>query len=240
LSGPRLLSKAKDTAYSIILQVFNSIERIFRKIIYFNRLLILKRVFSDDLKSIIDIGSRDVSPEVHFLRLKGEKKYFVALDLNKRFIIEAKKKGYYNECVLADATRMPFTDKSFDAVLCFEVIEHIDKQVGKEMLHTFDQIARGLILVSTPVGFMRSPSKCPLDVHRSGWLPDEFRRRGYTVRGVIGAFFLHPQYILGVVGRSLIFPATWLSYLLIAVNYYIPESAHQMMCFKKFNMASFR
>jgi hypothetical protein len=103
---------------------------------------------------------------------------------------------------------LPFTARSFDAVLCVEVIEHLDKADGWELIRRLEEIARRQVIVSTPWGFMPLEERedNPHLNHLSGWLPEEFEERGYSVYP-----FYYPRYPTGskhhqVLGRYLLAP----------------------------------
>ncbi len=56
------------------------------------------------------------------------------------------------------------------------------------------------MIIFTPCGFLAQPATTdnPYQEHVSGWLPDEFRQRGYVVRGTGGprplrGMYAHPK-----------------------------------------------
>ena len=76
-----------------------------------------------------------------------------------------------------------FPDKSIDSMFLIDVIEHMPKEVGKEILIECERIARKQVIIFTPLGFM------PQEVHdndgwnlhgrkwqehKSGWYPEDF------------------------------------------------------------------
>jgi len=83
----------------------------------------------------------------------------------------------------AEAVRF-LPPKSVDTVFLVDVIEHIEKQEGLELLRSTEEIARRQIAIFTPLGFL--PQKHPdgtdawgmgggaWQEHRSGWLPEDF------------------------------------------------------------------
>lgn len=83
-----------------------------------------------------------------------------------------------------------YGSKSFDVVLCCEVIEHLPKDKGPELLQVLEQVARKIVIVTTPRGFLdQDPSKHPEapwadnphQKHLCGYLQDEFMDLGYNV-----------------------------------------------------------
>jgi len=86
--------------------------------------------------------------------------------------------------VLCDGSHLPFRQKCIDLVVCIEVIEHLNKRDGKKMLHDFDEIARRVLILTTPNGFKKSRHRSRPLLHKSGWTVKELRKHGYHVRGV--------------------------------------------------------
>lgn len=73
----------------------------------------------------------------------------------------------------------------FDTVLLLDVIEHMDKEEGKEVIRLAKEKARQ-VAVFTPLGFMKQSfeegekdpwgySGMHWQTHRSGWMPGEFK-----------------------------------------------------------------
>lgn len=52
--------------------------------------------------------------------------------------------------VIGDARHLPFKDKSFDTVTCFEVIEHIPPTDRDIVLKEMERVARDIIIISVP------------------------------------------------------------------------------------------
>lgn len=75
--------------------------------------------------------------------------------------------------------------KSFDLVLCSEVIEHLSKADGSLLMHAVEAVARKLVVFTTPNGFkpqVMSGEKWnenPYQVHLCGYSMKEFSVMGY-------------------------------------------------------------
>lgn len=72
-------------------------------------------------------------------------------------------------------------DQAFDLVYALDVIEHLERPAGEALLSEMARIARRRVVVYTPRGFRPQESDDPLQVHRSGWWPEDFLSRGFTV-----------------------------------------------------------
>lgn len=71
-------------------------------------------------------------------------------------------------------------DRDYDLVYALDVIEHLEKADGRRLLNELERVARRRVLIFTPNGFQPQEDENPWNVHRSGWTPDDFRRRGYV------------------------------------------------------------
>jgi len=103
--------------------------------------------------------------------------------------IEASRRtGIHTEYVEGDARHVEFPPESFDAVIMMDLLEHLDPADGTALLSKVERIARRKVMVFTPNGFVRQHEyDCnPLQVHRSSWSVDSFRRRGYEIYGMEG------------------------------------------------------
>lgn len=77
-----------------------------------------------------------------------------------------------------------FPPDSVDTVLLADVIEHLEKERGAELLAKTVRMARHQVAIFTPLGFMPQEHPDGRDAwglgggdwqkHRSGWLPEEF------------------------------------------------------------------
>jgi len=77
-----------------------------------------------------------------------------------------------------------FAPKSVDTIFLLDVIEHLEKEKGEELLRLTESIARKQVVIFTPLGYL--PQKHPDGIdawglnggawqeHKSGWLPDDF------------------------------------------------------------------
>lgn len=70
----------------------------------------------------------------------------VCVDINDEYIKTSKKRGV--ESYAMDATSLDFPDNSFDIVLLFEVIEHIEDFI--KVLNEAKRVSRRLILITVP------------------------------------------------------------------------------------------
>jgi hypothetical protein len=89
-----------------------------------------------------------------------------------------------------------FRPRCVDAVVALDVIEHLEKEQGLELLSQLEALARRRVILFTPNGFVPQPAEAdnPWQEHRSGFTTDELLRLGYRVRGMYGLWFLLGPY----------------------------------------------
>lgn len=132
------------------------------------------------MKTLIDVGA---GRGYYFKKLKefdSEQKfsgiYSIGLDASSEALKIAKKN--YSDVVQCDIRKMPIRQRSIDVVICDDVIEHLQKKQGKELLVDIERVSSKLIIVSTQVGFVsHEHGEDTWQIHRSGWMPEELRKR---------------------------------------------------------------
>jgi len=137
--------------------------------------------------SVLDVGCGDQGTLV---RTVGGLPYSVGVDIVLPSSSETRQGNQHSEYVRLDIRRLGshFAPRSFDCVVALDVIEHLPKREGEQLLRDMEQIAKKRVIVLTPNGFLPQPPAPdnPNQEHFSGWRVTEFRRRGYHVLGVNG------------------------------------------------------
>jgi SAM-dependent methyltransferase len=98
--------------------------------------------------------------------------------------------------VQADVRELPYRDGAFDAVVALDVVEHFDKPDALGLLTELERVARSLVVVVTPSGFVSQPATEdePWQEHRCGFETDELERLGFSVSGMGGPAALRGPY----------------------------------------------
>ena len=139
-----------------------------------------------DCKNLLDVGCGSYSPVQTF----NQKIHCVGVDAFLPSIEISKAKGIHDEYVQINVLEIlnHFGPNSFDAVVALDLIEHLTKEDGYKLLDQVEAIAAKKIFIYTPNGFLEQGDRenNPWQVHLSGWDPEDFRKRGYTVYGVNG------------------------------------------------------
>lgn len=162
------------------------IQKLYRKYyikIFPNYRKKLKKVV-EDAESLLDVGCGNDSPIGSF----SQNLYCVGVDAFKPSIKKSKEKNihdkYYNIDVL-DISKQ-FESGSFDVVLASDLIEHLEKKDGNELINKMEKIAKKKVIILTPNGFLKQGEfdNNPWQVHKSGWSIKEMESKGYEVIGI--------------------------------------------------------
>ncbi len=143
--------------------------------------------------SVLDIGCGPDSAlaDFGFERLVGFEGYAPSLE-------KAAKHGTHHELVLGKVQELEqhFKPSQFDACIALDVIEHLPKAEGLQMLRAMEKIAAKRSIILTPSGFLPQghTEGADLQEHLSGWDPGEMRQQGYRVTGVLGPKSLRGEY----------------------------------------------
>jgi len=114
------------------------------------------------------------------------------VDIHEGNVAFCRSTGVYDELGCADAleflARQPAA--AFDTIIATELIEHLPKESGTRLLGEVVRVAARMAILSTPNWEYLRPGAMTMtgfnehEHHVSAWTAGEFRRRGFTVRGV--------------------------------------------------------
>ncbi len=183
------------------------------------------KVFDRRSRSVLDLGSGKGGVGV-LLSLRRWHGVLVGTERYSPYVRFCKQSDSYEDIVVCDLRVLPFRPKSFDAVFCIEVLEHLTWKDGTRLLADAEQLAKHQVIFSLPVGW--EPSKeydgNPLRRHLSAWTVDQFLSRGYEVHG---------QYPAGF--KLLYWASHFIPFYLFVYRY--PRFSSHMICHKKLRYA---
>jgi SAM-dependent methyltransferase len=112
----------------------------------------------------------------------------LGVDIFQPYLEECRQKQLHSDYIKADIREIEFKDSSFDAVLMLEVLEHLSKEDGQQLLDRCSSWARKKVIISTPNGYLWQDGydNNPFQEHKSGWSVEELRRLGFSVTGFLG------------------------------------------------------
>jgi SAM-dependent methyltransferase len=186
-------------------------------------------------KTLLDVGCGKGEP-TKFINRKG--KYFaVGLDTFEPYLREDVKAKIHNAYVQGDVRLLPFADRSFDSVICLEVLEHLERADGELLLKELERVAAKQVILSTPVGIHKQGvyDGNPHQEHKYIWDPAEMKAKRYKVKG-IGMRNLGGK--AGVESKDsapiqLLVNILWV--LTSPFTHYFPKMAGDMVCIKTFS-----
>jgi len=140
---------------------------------------------------------------------------------------------------LGDVTNLQkyISDKSFDSVVAFDLIEHVTKEEGLALLKSIEKIAKHSVIIYTPNGFLPQDEfdNNPFQKHLSGWEFEEMKKLGYEVYGINGYRKLRGEYALPTIKPRFFgyFLSNW-SWVFLEI-FGKPEKSFAILCIKKLN-----
>lgn len=155
---------------------------------------LLQREIIGNCESVLDVGCGSNSP----LRFCSDRlSYSCGVDAFEKSIEISSARKIHNEYRLMNVMEIGnhFKEGSFDCVLASDLIEHLTKEDGRQLLKLMERIARKKVIVYTPNGFLeqREYDSNTMQVHLSGWSINEMRKLGYRVTGVNGLKYLRGE-----------------------------------------------
>ncbi|MBM2823980.1 MAG: hypothetical protein HW413_2726 [Thermoleophilia bacterium] len=147
-----------------------------------------------EAQSVLDVGCGNNSP---LGRFQARPEHSTGVDIYAPWIAESSAKGIHDEYVQLNVLSIAerFASRSFDVVLCCDLLEHLTKQDGRNLLDQMERVARSRVVVLTPNGFLPQGATWgnPYQVHRAGWSAAELHACGYRVSGLSGLALLRGE-----------------------------------------------
>ena len=176
-----------------------------------------------DCETILELGCGSYSP---LLKIGlGHKIH--AVDIWEPYVTKHNREGSYKSCTLDNILTMNYSEKSVDAVVMCDVLEHLERKYVYfiELFRKLENCARKKVILFTPNGFVENDEVDgdPYQRHVAAWYPRDYKRESYTVRGGTGFHWLY-----GKAGRIKYRPYTLMAYvgqLSQLLIYYIPNMA---------------
>lgn len=144
-------------------------------------------------RTVLEVGCGAGSP----LQFLAGKYQMEGLDIHEPWLQTAKAKGFLQRYHLGSALDIDqlFAPASFDAVVALDLIEHLQKPDGFQLIEKMSRVARRGIVVFTPNGFLpQDGGDNPWNRHVSGWELQEFTDLGFRVVGINGLKALRGEY----------------------------------------------
>lgn len=134
------------------------------------------------VKTLLDVGCGEGLP-MQNIKSRRKLDYTVGVDLFDPYLQYCKQNQIHDRYFKVDVRKLPFRNKSFDAVISLQVLEHLTKKEAWKVLKKMEKIAKKQVIVATPIGEMYHPAvdKNKLQLHHSSFQPEDFEKRGFKV-----------------------------------------------------------
>jgi hypothetical protein len=145
--------------------------------------------------STLDVGCGEFSPLSSF----RPRITTVGIDAFPEAIERSRARGTHDHYIVADIIKddldevlARFDGRKFDLVTLYDVIEHLPKKLGFELLEKCERLTSKYVLLHTPNGFLEQGPEFQNEHmrHLSGWFPHDFIGMGYKVYGSVGTKYL--------------------------------------------------
>jgi SAM-dependent methyltransferase len=182
-------------------------------------------------RSVLDVGCGKESP------LRNVKKTFrsIGVDIYKQSIQKSKASHIHDAYIEGDVTKLKkyVKQKSFDVVIALDLIEHLTKKEGFQLMADMERTATKRVIIMTPNGFYHQDSfeGNSHQVHQSGWETSDFSKRGYTVYGLRGLRWIRGEY--ATIRFKPWFFWGIVSFLSQPFVYFLPKLAYQLFAVKE-------
>jgi hypothetical protein len=140
-------------------------------------------------ESILDIGCGEQSMVLNL----GMGKKAIGVDIYEPYVKMHTERGDFKACYCADIREWQGIG-SVDCTIMLDVLEHMQKQEGTEVLKKICKWSQK-VLVLTPNGYIRNVSadNNTYQEHKSGWSARELRKLGFRVYGFKGLKWLRGE-----------------------------------------------
>jgi SAM-dependent methyltransferase len=147
----------------------------------FTALNTVRRHLDKGSRSILDLGCGKGDPMLYLNRSGAM--HAIGADIWKPTLLETKQRQTHDDYVLCDVRKLPFQAKSADIAMCLEVLEHMDKESGIQLLSEMEMVARRQVIINTPLGKYKQGALegNPHQLHVYMWNPADMRGLGYKV-----------------------------------------------------------
>jgi len=207
----------------VIDMVLTKLKAYYRGIFFGHRYSLIPKLLNN-CKSILDLGCGRTSP-LQFCKAQ----FSVGVDIFEPYVWESQKQRTHTNYVLSDITTIEFKPKSFDAVICTEVLEHLSKKEGYALVRKMQIWAKGKVIISTTNGYCEQGAvdNNERQIHKSGWTVDELERFGFKVKGIRGWIGLRTFYHSK--SKLIRFIAERCSDVSQKITYYFPKMSHRLL-----------
>lgn len=193
-------------------------------------------IIDKSAKTILDVGCGQGFP-MQMIKNRMKVNKSIGVDLFKPYIEIGKNLKIHDQYVISDVRKIKFRNRSFDVVLALQIVEHLSKKDAWKLVEKIEKIAGKQVIIATPIGKTYHPAvdNNKLQLHKSGFFPEEFEKRGYKIikfgrKEILGENGLVHR-IDNDLFRKIIFGFAYL--LNISLYFFQPLSNYYFVAYKK-------
>jgi SAM-dependent methyltransferase len=192
-----------------------------------------------DCETVLDLGCGPSSPIQYCQNVKRS----VGVEPFAPYLEKAQKRQTHSEFLAKKIEELDFPERSFDAIMMIEVLEHLPKEEGLKIIEKARKWARKKVIISSPNGFLaqKEIDGNPWQKHLSGWDYREMKGLGFEIGGLAGWKWLRQENETEAMDNNILtsirfrpkifwFVVATISQLVI---YYFPEKAFELFCVKE-------
>lgn len=198
-------------------------------------------------KTVLDVGCGD--GRIMDI-INNERKWKITgVDIYEPDVLKARDTGAYKEVIVGDILNIDKRFKTkYDVIFCSNVLEHLYKKNSLNMLLKFEKLGKKIVII-VPRGFLEKEDPYyfegdnPYQIHKSAWQIDEFREKGYVVRGIGVNFLLGDKRMtnnkmfskykfLLPIKQILVILENILAYLFAPISFYYPDVSTGILAIK--------
>lgn len=195
------------------------------------------RFLVDKPKTVLDIGCGTGE----FMSLiKNDSWKITGIDIHKKTAKVAMKSKVYKDVLVGDlikvCKKLVKEKKKYDLIFCSQVIEHITKEEGEELLNLMEELTNKKIYIGTPRGYLKQGEEHIEDNkyqdHKSGWVERDFVSRGYKVYGVGLSLIWSEDGLIRKSNKYIKIFLTLVSFVFSPLTFFVPSFASGLMAIK--------
>lgn len=189
-----------------------------------------------DCDSVLDLGCGPDSPIQYCSNIS----HSVGVEAYLPYLESSQRKKIHSKYIFKNALKLDFPEKSFDAVVMVEVLEHLTKEDGLKLITLSQKWAAKKVIITTPNGFVRQSSLDgnKLQKHLSGWTVGSLKKLSFGVHGLSGLKVLRQEASNSSMGDDLTvsirFKPKILWFIIATLSqsftYYFPKTAFELFC----------
>lgn len=194
----------------------------------------IKKIIFPDCKTLLDVGCGDNSIVQFF---KNKLKKSTGIDIYKASVKKSIQKSIHQKYIIGDILNLNkyFKNKSFDCVLCIDVLEHLKKNEALNLIKKMENIAKKVVVIQTTNGFVKQGvfKGNKYQIHQCSFESGELKKMGYKVigmdgpkvfRGEFASIKYHPKILLAIIIN-----------LITPIFFFFPKHSFNLLAYKKIN-----